>query len=117
MKPTISNKGQKAIIILLAFIVYSCSSVFSKLASKYDFLSQKYLLSFACVVVSMGIYAILWQKVLSFMALNKAFLCKSITIVFILMISFVGFKETITINNIIGAGLIISGLCILAWKK
>ena len=51
------------------------------------------------------------------MQLNKAFLCKSITIIFILAISVFLFGEQVSMNNLIGAGLIISGLVVLAWKK
>lgn len=107
----------KILIILLAFVVYSCSSIFSKLASQHKFLSFKYLFFLACVVCALGIYAILWQKVLSYMELNKAFLCKSITILFILAFSVLLFGETLTINNLIGATFIIGGLVILAWKR
>lgn len=107
----------KVLIILLAFVIYSCSSIFSKFASLHEFLSLPYLGFFACVVVALGIYAILWQKVLSYMELNKAFLCKSITILFILAFSVILFDETLTINNLIGAAFIICGLVILAWKR
>lgn len=107
----------KLIIILLAFIIYSSSSIFSKYASLHDFLSLEYLCFFACVLFSLGVYAILWQKVLSYMELNKAFLCKSITILFILAFSVLLFDETLTINNLIGAVFIIIGLIFLAWKR
>lgn len=105
------------LIILLAFVIYSCSSIFSKFASLHEFLSFEYLGFFACVAASLGIYAILWQKVLTYMELNKAFLCKSITILFILAFSVLLFGETLTVNNVIGAVFIIAGLVILAWKR
>lgn len=65
-------------------------------------------------MVALGLYAVLWQKVLSFMPLNKAFLCKSICIVFTLGISYWMFAENITLNNILGAIIIILGLVVLA---
>ena len=114
MKKSLLNK---VLLILIAFIVYSVSSIFSKLASQHEFLSLPYVLFFCGVVASLGIYALLWQKVLAFMQLNKAFLCKSITIIFILAISVFLFGEQVSMNNLIGAGLIISGLVVLAWKK
>lgn len=108
---------QNIVILIGAFIVYSCSSLFSKLASQYEFLSLPYCIFFGGVLVALGTYAVLWQKVLSFMELNKAFLCKSITILIILSFSFLFFGEKITIYNIIGASFIILGLIVLVWKK
>lgn len=64
----------------------------------------------------LSFYAILWQRILSFMSLHKAFLCKSVTIIMILLSSVLFFEENITTNNIIGAGLIMSGLGVLAWR-
>lgn len=104
-------------LLLLSFLVYSCTGIFSKLASQNAFLSLPYVLYFGCVIGALGVYAVLWQKVLSFMPLNKAFLCKSICIVFTLGISYGMFGETITLNNILGAVIIILGLVVLAWKK
>ena len=108
---------ERTFLLLTAFLIYSCTGIFSKLASRHDFLSIPYILYFGCVVGTLGLYAILWQKVLSFMPLNKAFLCKSICIVFTLCISYWMFAETITLNNIFGAIIIILGLIVLAWKK
>ncbi len=103
-------------ILFLSFWVYSCSSVFSKNASLYDFLSVKYILNFLGVISALVSYAVLWQKVLSFMPLNKAFLFKSITIVFILLISHFIYSEDITINNIVGTTFVILGLVVLSCK-
>lgn len=105
------------LLLVVTFLVYSCSTIFSKLASQYEFLSTKYMLYFVGVVLMLFLYAVLWQKVLSFMELNKAFLCKSVTILIVLFFSYFIFGETVTINNLIGASLIIMGLINLAWEK
>jgi len=107
---------KRAILLLIAFFVYSLTGVFSKLASQNQFLSFKYIGFFGCVLIMLGLYAILWQKVLSFMPLHKAFLCKSICIVITLAISYFVFAETLTLNNILGATCIIAGLVVLSSK-
>lgn len=104
-------------LLLFSFLVYSGTGVFSKLASQHSFLSLPYILFFGCVIATLGLYAVLWQKVLTFMPLNKAFLCKSICIVFTLALSYGLFDEHITRNNILGAICIILGLVVLSWKK
>lgn len=108
---------QNALFLLLTFSIYSCSSIFSKLASLSSVFSFDYLLCLGVIVLALFVYAILWQKVLSIIPLNKAFLCKSVTIVMIMAASALFFKETITTNNIIGSVFIILGLVVLAWKK
>jgi len=107
----------KFFLLLIAFLIYSSSTILSKYASQYDFVSLPYILYFGGVLLALGIYAVLWQKILSFMQLNKAFLCKSITIIFILVFSYFFFEETITVNNIVGILIIITGLLILAWEN
>ena len=107
----------KALLMFVAFSLYVLSGVFSKLASQHPFLSLSYIGYFSCVFFALGLYAILWQRILSFMQLNKAFLCKSITIVMLLIISRYCFNENVSFNNIIGASFIISGLIVLAWRK
>lgn len=108
---------KRVLFLVTAFLVYSLTGVFTKLASMYDFFSLGYIAVFSVVVILLGIYAILWQKVLSFMPLNKAYLCKSVTILMILAVSTLVFNETVTINNIVGTGFIMSGLGVLAWKE
>lgn len=107
---------KKVLLLAVTFVVYSSSSIFSKSASQYDFLSLPYLLNFCGVLCAMALYAVLWQKVLTFMDLNKAFLCKSITLILILALSYFFFHEPISLNNMIGTVLIVGGICILGWK-
>jgi len=109
--------SKQRLILFVAFIVYSFTGVFSKMASMHEFLSVKYIAFFGCVLLMLGLYAILWQKVLSFTPLHKAFLCKSICIVITLAISYFVFAETLTLNNLLGVGCIISGLVVLSWQK
>lgn len=103
-------------LLLLAFLIYSCTGIFTKLASMYPFLSAQYICYFALVLAMLGTYAIIWQRVLTFMPLNKAYLFKSISIIFVITYSALLFGEHITVNNIIGSSLIIVGLTVLAWK-
>ena len=117
MGKVITKGYAKVFFLLLTFVIYSCSSIFSKYASIQDPLTKEYGIFVGCVLIALGLYAVLWQKVLSFMPLNKAFLCKSITIVMILAVSAFAFNEPISVNNIIGAIFIMTGLGVLAWKK
>ena len=107
----------RVLLMMLAFVVYSSSTICSKLASQQEFLSFPYICCLLGVVAALAVYAALWQIILEFMDLGKAFLCKSITIVFILVFSYFCFSETITLCTIIGIFFIILGLVVLAWKQ
>ena len=91
-------------LLLFAFAVYSSSILFSKMASQHE-------------VLALGLYAVLWQKILSFMQLNTAFLCKSVTIVMVMLLSHVFFAEHISVYNVCGALCIMLGLFVLAWRR
>ena len=100
------------LLLLVAFLIYSSSGVFSKLASENEFLSMGYFKYFTLLIASMATYAVLWQIILKRFQLTQAFLCKSITVVFSLMFAHLFFSESISSNNIIGATLIVTGIVI-----
>ena len=104
-------------LLLFTFVIYALSGIISKQTSLYIFLSWSYLCGLFGALFTLGLYAILWQKILSFMLLNKAFLCKSMTILMVLAVSAFFFKEQVTLNNIIGSAVIIVGLVVLVWKE
>lgn len=109
--------SKKIAIVVSAYIASSFPLLFIKFASLQDFLTLKYFVFTFLALLTLGIYAILWQKVLSFMPLHKAYLYKSPTIIIVLLYSAILFNETITTNNIIGLLFILAGLYILSWKK
>ena len=88
-----------------------------KLASNEDILSYKFFVFYSMAILVLGIYAILWQIVLKRIPLTIAFMSKSITIVFAMIIARFIFSENISLNNIIGAGFVILGILLLPFKK
>lgn len=65
----------------------------------------------------MGIYAVLWQEVLKLIPLNKAYLYKSSGIGISLMYVYIIFGEIITVYNILGCTMIITGIIMLSYKR
>ena len=105
------------LFLCFAVAVYSASGFFSKMASRYDFLSCPYLLCLGGVVLVLGTYAILWQMALKEVPLNKAYLFRSLGIVYGLAIAYFVFQETITWGNLLGGGIVIGGLLVLMSEK
>lgn len=100
----------KYILLLVAFFIYSCSGVFSKYASMQEFLSLPYIAFISGVVFVLGVYAIMWQQIIKRMPVGDAFLFKGIGTIFGLLLAHYVFGEVITLNNCIGAAVIVAGV-------
>ena len=107
------NKKEVAILVGVN-LVYACTSIFTKMASRQMMLSWPYLLWIAGAIGVMGVYAILWQQVIKRMPLSTAFMFKGTSLVFVLLISSLLFSEAITVNNVIGSVIIIFGIALFA---
>ena len=96
------------------FFIYSLSGLFSKSASRCEFLSWLYLAFLSGCVFILGVYALLWQQVIKRMPVSDANVFGGVTSIFGLAIAHFVFNEPITINNIIGTIIIISGIALYA---
>lgn len=94
--------------------VYACTAIFTKMASRNEFLSWPYLLWIAGAVGVMGVYALLWQQVIARMPLSTAYMFKGTSLIFVLLISALLFGETITLNNVFGSVIIVLGIVLFA---
>lgn len=109
------TKSYKTYLALIGVnLVYACTSIFTKMASQQEPMSFPYLLWIAGAVGVMGVYAMLWQQVISRMSLSTAYMFKGTSLIFVLLISALLFGETITINNLIGSAIIVLGIVLYA---
>ena len=79
-------------------------------------MSAKYLLGLCGAVGAMGIYAVCWQQILRHIELSTAYMFKGTSLIFVMLFAFALFGEQITLNNIIGACVIIVGIVLYAGK-
>ena len=105
------------LLLPVAFFIYSSTGVFMKLASMHQMLSTQYLLYFAFVIIAMGIYAVLWQIILKKLALSRAYLFKSLAVLFSLFFAWSIFHEIVTLKNIVGCALIIAGIVLNSYRQ
>lgn len=94
--------------------VYACTSICTKMASWQDTLSWPYLFWIAGAIGVMGIYSLLWQQIIARMPISTAYMFKGTSLVFVLMFSALLFDEAISLNNVIGAVIIIIGIILFA---
>ncbi|MDY6374359.1 MAG: hypothetical protein SPK91_08140 [Bacteroidales bacterium] len=96
------------------YLLYSLSGVFSKYAAMQEFPSAAYIGYFAASLAVMGTFAIAWQQVLRHVELSTAFMFKGVNIIYMLIIVHFLFGEPITMQNIIGSAIIITGIILYA---
>ena len=91
-------------------LIYACTSICTKMASRQEMLSWSYLFWIAGAIGVMGVYALLWQQVIARMPISTAYMFKGTSLIFVLLFSALLFGESITLNNVIGAVIIIFGI-------
>ena len=94
--------------------IYACTGICTKMASRQEMLSWPYLLWMAGAVGVIGIYAILWQQVIAKTPISTAYMFKGTGLIFGLLFSYLLFSEQITVYNIIGATIIITGIALFS---
>lgn len=104
------NNLKKFIPLHILLFVYSFCSVCSKLASNEEFLSFKFCLFYGISLLILGVYAILWQQILKKMSLTTAFINKSVTIIWGMLLGVIIFSEKINLNMVIGSIIVLFGI-------
>ena len=95
-------------------LLYACVTLFTKYASQQEFMSLAYCLGLAGAIAVMGAYAIGWQQILKRVELSTAYMFKGTSLIFIMLLAWMLFGEQITLNNIMGACVIIIGIVLYA---
>ena len=109
------TKSFKTYLALIGVnLIYACTSICTKMASQQKMLSWPYLLWIASAIGVMGVYALLWQQVIARMPLSTAYMFKGTSLIFVLLFSVLLFGEAITLNNVIGAVVIVIGIILYA---
>lgn len=101
--------------ILLAVILYafmSLSSVFMKLASLESSITKK-MFFYVASIFTLGIFAILWQKLLKKFDLSKVYVFKATTIIWGMLFGYMIFHENINYQMIIGALITVIGVIVI----
>lgn len=101
------------ILLHISIMIYTFAGIASKFASRYETLSVPFCVCFGIEVIILGIYAVLWQQVISKFQLSIAYANKGATLIWSLIWALTIFKENITIPNIIGIVIVIVGIILV----
>lgn len=105
------------LFLCLVVAIYSMAGFFTKLASSYEVLSIPYFCCLIGALFVLFLYAVLWQFALKRVSLNRAYLFRSLGLVYGLVIACFVFHEDITIQNLLGGAIVLCGLLLLMGEK
>ena len=95
-------------------LIYACTYICMKMAAFHSFLSVPYILWILGAIGVMAVYAVLWQQILARVQLSTAYMFKGTSLVFVLSLSALLFHEGITLQNVLGSLIIVSGIFLYA---
>ena len=98
------------VVLLLVNLLFSTVSITVKYTSMQDLFSIRYFIGVSVVIAMLGTYAIVWQQILKRVDMTLAYIFKASGIIYVLLYAVFLFGETITVWNIIGAAIIITGI-------
>ena len=107
------KKTGNLIILHIMFMLFSLGAVASKTAANSEFLSLRFFFFYGIVLGGLFIYAIVWQQMLKRLPLVSAYANKAVTVVWGIIWGRVFFGEAVTVRKIIGAIIVITGVCIV----
>ena len=100
-------------LLELSVLVYSLSTVAGNMASKYEFLSVRYILFFGLEFVVLAIYAILWQQIIKKFQLSIAYANKSVMLLWTMLWNYLIFSQGITPGKVAGVLLVMAGAIVM----
>lgn len=96
-------------------LIYSFVTVLSKIASGFPFFTWTFFLIVSAMVIVLGIYALLWLRILRKVDLTVAYMNRSVVVIWALIWAALLFGESITWTNIVGALFIVSGIVVVSF--
>ncbi|MGP1348693.1 MAG: transporter [Stomatobaculum sp.] len=108
------EKGHLWIALHLLILLFSLSSVCSKLASGYPLFSPGWLFFYGLVIIILTLYAVAWQQIIKRMPLSAAYANKAAAVVWGQIWGLLLFSEAVTPGKLLGALLIVAGIVMYA---
>lgn len=99
----------KILCVLGTYLLYSLTSVMSKLAAQCG-LSVKFFLTLTLLIGVMGIYALIYQQLIKRMDLSDVYAFKGVVVIYNLIWAVTIFGEEISIWNLTGSIIILFGI-------
>lgn len=97
-------------MLFAAMLVYSFSALCIKISANYPMMSWGFILWYGGSLVILAVYAVLWQIVLKYVDLSRAYAAKPLTLLLSVVWGVVLFQEKITAKMMIALVIILLGI-------
>lgn len=118
--PFLQVRPKDLILLNVLFLIYSFVSVCQKSAAteltKNGLSSPLLYLYLAGALVLLVVYALLWQQVLKRVPLSVAYSNKVVTMLWLLLWTYLFFGVVPKWNNYVGIALAVAGVILVVWK-
>ena len=104
------NKLNNYLLLYSGIIIYSLSSVMSKTAAGHSVSSWKFFAFYGLALSFLGVYALLWQQILTCFSLITAYSNRSLVTILGMVWGWLFFGESVTPQMILGSAVIIIGI-------
>lgn len=110
-------KAKDYVLLHLNILLFSLTSVFSKLAStqyvKQGLSSVLLYVFLFLMLLNCAVYAVAWQQVIKKFALSTAYANRSVYLIWSQIWAAVIFHENLSVQNIIGMVVILAGVLVV----
>lgn len=97
-------------LLQLSIFILSLANMVAKKASLFNIGSVEFKMYYGLEIFIISLYAILWQQIIKKFDLSVAYANKGTLIIWTFLWAVLFFDEKITINNILGAILVVFGI-------
>lgn len=108
------NKTIQYVTLIMVYLFYAGISVILKFTGLQEPLTLSWFAGFAGLILTLGIYAVIWQQILKRIDLGTAYMFKGVSLIFIMLLLYLCFGEPITPMKMIGTGIIVVGIALYA---
>lgn len=106
-----SEHNKEKIYLILLYMFYSLIGTIGKYnAMTSKAASIRFFMLLGLQLLGLLVFTIVWQQILKRLELSVAYLFKGTTILWSMVFAGIIFKESITLNNIVGGLIIIIGI-------
>ncbi len=101
------------LLLQCGYFIFSLPGILLKSGASYPVFSSAFLLRYAGSLLCVFLFALIWQQVLRKYELMVAYAWRGVLFLWIFLWAVLFFGETVTFNNLLGAGIIFSGILLV----
>lgn len=109
----VPSKSKWLVLLHIELLLFSLGGVCTKMAAQQEFLSFWFFFWYGLVILTLGVYAIVWQQIIKHLPLVTAYANKAVGIVWGILWGLIFFGEQLKWNMIVGAVIVIIGVVLV----